>query len=1283
VARRPALRQTSFAGGLISPRLFGRTDLERYRQSVQGMRNFIVEPSGVATNRPGLQFLARAKDSQATATLLGSESSKKIEMIPFIFNEDQSYALEFGDQYIRFFTLGGQVVSEVIDGNGINTGTSATVMTDATKAFTVNEFVGGVIRNTTDASEGVITANTATTVTVAALAGGVDNTWVSTDEYEITMQSGDNSSVITDDTLLVDSTKSWTVDEHVGATVLNITDGSRGLCTGNGVNVLSADLAGGAKNLWNPGDIYTIKAPYEISSPYKEEDLPLLKFAQKNDLMEITNVRHHTQELRRLAEDNWTLTALSTTRPVNPPTALVFDPTDPWDAPQTTTPDGRWDWVVTSIDAKGNESLPSDVKSESAANLYPNTTKPLLKWTAPAVGNLPNRYAVYRGHDGYFGFIGETTSTQFQDEARVPDFTDGPPQATDPFTRIITASQAGESRSAAFTGTAESRVAIKTELAQAYDDKYTYHFSFKVICTNDTINDLGGPPVAFPSKVFFDLESRISAGSWIVRASVIFYPHRYPVNTVLSRSAEAFIADADQDHEFRIVQNPASAGQLACTLFEEEKVTWTEATGDVTEPSFPGAVCFFDQRLVLAGFGTEPTTIKASRTGSLANFDVSEPLKDSDAITLELASLRRDQIVNIVPMGAIIVFTTGAEWIVRGSEGSPLSPVSFDLKAKTAYGSSPTVRAATVGDSALFVTNGSRRLRELLVDPYGSQSRSRDLSILADHLTRTETLLGLQYADVPYQLLWLPRSDGLLLGMSYVREHNVFAWHTHDTGGIYTDGSPRDLIESVCVIPENNESRAYVSVRRLLDGVPVRFVEAFATRQLGDSEDAVFLDSSVSFDGRNKRTIDTAIDTSADPGRLNARLEPLEGVHDAGTSATVMTDSGEAWSTDEHVGQTILNLRDGSSGVITSNTDNDITCSAGLTGGTDNDWDLNDEYQIVPSWAAGKKLKLRIVGKAKVGFHEEAGGAPALDSNTLVPATTILDINDEFNGGLLRNLTDLSSTTVTDTIYAAGQISLTGTLAGGIENDWDTNDLFEVEALVTATIFKAADVGTLQVELRVTTLGTVPDASGTLTKVLSKVRCNITKFIDATTVEVTPATAVPTVLQDAYVPDWGLAPNVFSGVSHLAGETISVLVDGATHAQVTVTALGAITLDSGVFAERLHVGIPYVSELVTLPLDAFTQSAELRLSEKAIAAVGVEADEFRGMFVGHKRDQMTEMQERNVSSEFETISPENKMMVERVTGGYARQINVIVQQRDPLPLTVQAIIGTLEIGGNQ
>jgi len=142
-------------------------------------------------------------------------------------------------------------------------------------------------------------------------------------------------------------------------------------------------------------------------------------------------------------------------------------------------------------------------------------------------------------------------------------------------------------------------------------------------------------------------------------------------------------------------------------------------------------------------------------------------------------------------------------------------------------------------------------------------------------------------------------------------------------------------------------------------------------------------------------------------------------------------------------------------------------------------------------------------------------------------------------------------------------------------------------------------------------------------------------------------------------------------------------VDGATHAQVTVTALGAITLDSGVFAERLHVGIPYVSELVTLPLDAFTQSAELRLSEKAIAAVGVEADEFRGMFVGHKRDQMTEMQERNVSSEFETISPENKMMVERVTGGYARQINVIVQQRDPLPLTVQAIIGTLEIGGNQ
>lgn len=61
---------------------------------------------------------------------------------------------------------------------------AAAFMTDSTKAFTVNQYVGFVIRNTSDGSKALITANTATTVT-GVLFGGVTNLWDSADTYQI------------------------------------------------------------------------------------------------------------------------------------------------------------------------------------------------------------------------------------------------------------------------------------------------------------------------------------------------------------------------------------------------------------------------------------------------------------------------------------------------------------------------------------------------------------------------------------------------------------------------------------------------------------------------------------------------------------------------------------------------------------------------------------------------------------------------------------------------------------------------------------------------------------------------------------------------------------------------------------------------------------------------------------------------------------------------------------------------------------------------------------------
>lgn len=151
--------------------------------------------------------------------------------------------------------------------SGIQSGTSATVMTDSTRSWTVDSLIGYKVYNTTDSSNGTIVSNTATTVTVTALAGGSGNTWVANDLYQIgtltedadlfVKDSGTNSG--TSATVLTDSSQSWTTNEWVGYTVFNRTDGSSGRITANDATTITVTaLAGGSDNSWDADDLYDV-----------------------------------------------------------------------------------------------------------------------------------------------------------------------------------------------------------------------------------------------------------------------------------------------------------------------------------------------------------------------------------------------------------------------------------------------------------------------------------------------------------------------------------------------------------------------------------------------------------------------------------------------------------------------------------------------------------------------------------------------------------------------------------------------------------------------------------------------------------------------------------------------------------------------------------------------------------------------------------------------------------------------------------------------------------------
>ena len=93
--------QNNFNGGEISPLLFGRPDVERYGTGLSTCENFVPLLQGPLERRPGSHFIVSTKSGATEASRL----------IRFEFSASQAYALEFGDQYVRFVRDRAQVVS--------------------------------------------------------------------------------------------------------------------------------------------------------------------------------------------------------------------------------------------------------------------------------------------------------------------------------------------------------------------------------------------------------------------------------------------------------------------------------------------------------------------------------------------------------------------------------------------------------------------------------------------------------------------------------------------------------------------------------------------------------------------------------------------------------------------------------------------------------------------------------------------------------------------------------------------------------------------------------------------------------------------------------------------------------------------------------------------------------------------------------------------------------------------------------------------------------------------
>lgn len=261
--------------------------------------------------------------------------------------------------------------------------------------------------------------------------------------------------------------------------------------------------------------------------------------------------------------------------------------------------------------------------------------------------------------------------------------------------------------------------------------------------------------------------------------------------------------------------------------------------------AYPGTVGLHEQRSVWGASEAEPQKTWMSTASNYENLNVSTPSKDDDAVTFTIAARQINEIRHYVSLGDLLLFTSGGEFKVNGGEEIALTPSNVNVKPQSYRGCSH-VPPVVVGNTVLYLRYDGRALHDLgyqlAVDGYAGN----ELTVLARHLFAVDGEAGdgrireMAYAQTPGSVVWCVQANGRLAALTYLREHDVWAWHVHVTRGRF---------ESVAVVREADEDVVYLAVRRTVGGAERLYLERLRPRRATPVEEAFFLDSGLSYAG--------------------------------------------------------------------------------------------------------------------------------------------------------------------------------------------------------------------------------------------------------------------------------------------------------------------------------------------------------------------------------------------------------------------------------------------------
>ncbi|WP_244126798.1 hypothetical protein [Burkholderia gladioli] len=227
---------------------------------------------------------------------------------------------------------------------------------------------------------------------------------------------------------------------------------------------------------------------------------------------------------------------------------------------------------------------------------------------------------------------------------------------------------------------------------------------------------------------------------------------------------------------------------------------------------YPAAVSLFKQRLYAAGSSGYPMRLWASGIGLYLDF--TPGTNDGDAFGYDMASDQVNQTVHLASAKILAALTQGEEFTVTGGTTGAITPTNIDVDSQSVYGCAQA-RPVRVGNEIIYAQRAGTKIRAMTYDLNTDAYRSQNLTRLAAHVTGPG-IVDMAFQAEPVPIVWMVRSDGVLVSMTYDRDDNVCGFARHTTDGAF---------KSVCSIPGADGDVLFAVVQRTVNGQTVQFVE--------------------------------------------------------------------------------------------------------------------------------------------------------------------------------------------------------------------------------------------------------------------------------------------------------------------------------------------------------------------------------------------------------------------------------------------------------------------------